>query len=101
MVTPRNRTRLKGRKLANNRTAHALKRARERYAIELTHSDLVKIKRMIQTRQSTTVLRTSNSRVVHDLTYAGRKLRCVYSSATGQIITFLPLNGNPEDEGED
>lgn len=78
----------------DGRTKHALSRARLRYNLELSESDLARIRTLIHQGMSTSVRRYSNTRSVHDVPFRDQIVRVIYSNATHQIITFLL----PEDD---
>ena len=75
---------------AQNEWAHAKRRARERYGLELNRFDRKEIVGIIQVGMSELECRTSNAYKVHLVKYKDRLLRVVYDSRRKTICTFLP-----------
>lgn len=69
--------------------AHAKRRARQRYGIDLNdqvHQELVN---MIQKQEAQLVDKQSNRVTVWDMTYKGDEMRVVYDTLRHLIVTFL------------
>lgn len=67
---------------------HAIRRARERYGLEINVNDLNNIIREIQQCRSVPVDKKTNSRVVHELEYNGTMIQVLYSSSFKMVMTF-------------
>ena len=80
---------LTGIKKRNAEILHSIKRARERYDIELSISDIERISKIIRTQATERVRVISNTRVVHRLTYKEKTVLVVYDKKRHVIITFL------------
>lgn len=71
---------------------HAIKRAKERYNIYLRFEDIPEIVKLIQSEQSTLILKKSIRVSIHEVIYLTKKFVVVYDSLRENIATFLPLN---------
>lgn len=80
---------------AEHQRAHASRRAMERYGIHLTDDVWRALVACITTGRSTLVERQSNRVVVHDVAYDGQRVRVVYDTERGQLVTFLPADVPP------
>lgn len=69
---------------------HAVRRALERYGVDLSGNDLREIVLLIQKNKSVVIATQSHTRAVHDIVYGGVRYRAVYHKKTKQISTFLP-----------
>jgi hypothetical protein len=69
---------------------HSIKRARQRYGLELSVADIESIAKIIRTRASERVKALSNTRVVHRLTYKKKVVLVVYDKKRHTLVTFLP-----------
>lgn len=76
----------------NNQGFHALKRARERYGLQLTHKDLRNIVRKIQAGKSTCIQKRSLRETTHALSYQGTPIVVGYDKVRQTICTFLPYS---------
>lgn len=74
----------------NAQILHAIKRARERYDLELSIADIEGIAKMIRTQNTKRVKALSNSRVVHELKYKSKTIRVIYDKKRHTLLTFLP-----------
>ena len=71
---------------------HAIKRAKERYNIYLRYEDIPEIVKLIQSEQSTLILKKSIRVSIHEVIYMNKKFVVVFDSLRENIATFLPLN---------
>lgn len=71
-------------------TLHALKRADQRYDLDLSPKDLGEIKYLIQSGNSRFLKKLSNSRTKHSVIYQDQLLIVVWDKTRHQICTFLP-----------
>lgn len=77
-------------------TSHAIKRAKERYGLELGPAALAEITRLIQAGESILVAvpKLAPGRVIvresHLVRYRDVWLRVLYAPSTGQILTMQP-----------
>jgi len=74
----------------NAEILHAIKRARERYSLELSVADIEAISKTIRTRTTERVKVLSNARVVHKLIYKQKTILVIYDKKRHTLITFLP-----------
>lgn len=70
---------------------HAKRRAFERYGIQITGTDISKIRRIIRTGKADSIKKCSNSRSVYLVLYRDIQWKVVYSRTMKTIITILPL----------
>ena len=69
---------------------HAISRARERYDVNFTASDIDKISVMIRGGKATHIDTQSSTRTVWAVEYAGLVLPVVYNKQHNTVVTFLP-----------
>jgi hypothetical protein len=74
----------------NAEILHAIRRARERYGLELSVADIEGLARMIQKQATRRVRAVSNSRVIHELECRDRTVWVVYDKKRHTLVTFLP-----------
>jgi hypothetical protein len=74
------------------RKAHLIRRARERFGLELTNEDLIAIKRQI-TAQSAVCLREGTTSEVWLVHYQGVYMRAAYDPLRNQMTTFMTWEG--------
>lgn len=68
---------------------HAAERARERYGLELTPSDVEELARRIQHRQARRLARETHTRSTYAVHYRGVELKVVYSHSLRTVVTVL------------
>jgi len=71
-------------------SAHAKKRAEERYGLNLNHQDRAAIVNMIQTNEAEFVAKQSNNRTLWRVPYQDQSLNVVYDKARNSMCTVLP-----------
>lgn len=71
-------------------TIHAIKRARERYDLDLTQENLAELVYLIQSELGFFVERQSKRVSVWKIPYMDRILKVAYDKERKAIITFLP-----------
>lgn len=74
----------------NAQILHAIRRARERYGLELSIADIESLAKIIRTQTTKKVKALSNSRTVHELTYQGITVLVIYDKKRHTLVTFLP-----------
>lgn len=74
------------------RKAHLIRRARERFGLELTNDDLIAIKRQISAR-SAVCLREGATSEIWLVTYKGVHMRAAYDPLHNQMTTFMAWEG--------
>lgn len=74
----------------NAEILHAIRRARERYSLDLSVADIEQISKMIRTQATERVKSLSNTRVMHRLNYKQKTILVVYDKKRHTLITFLP-----------
>lgn len=76
--------------------SHALRRARDRYDLDLNEEDLNAMVRQIQTKTNAQHIYTQSNRVTLWLVqYQGQQCRVVYDRSRKVIVSFLPKESNP------
>jgi hypothetical protein len=68
---------------------HCKTRARQRYDLELSSKDVIKIRDIIQSNRAQFVSRSSLDRTLWDVNYDGTILRVVYSKRHKMPVTIL------------
>lgn len=68
---------------------HAIKRAKERYGLDLTADDLEKIGKMIRARKGRIIEKRSNVASVWEVAYGGQQVRVLYSRTFKIPMTFM------------
>lgn len=74
----------------NAEILHAIRRARERYGLELSVADIEDLARLIQKQATKRVKAVSNTRVIHELECQNRTVWVVYDKKRHTLVTFLP-----------
>jgi hypothetical protein len=69
---------------------HSIKRARERYGLELSIADIESIAQLIRAQKTRRVKDVSNTRVIHELDFNGITVLVVYDKKRHTLNTFLP-----------
>lgn len=69
---------------------HALARAKERYGVSFSYSDLAAIVGIIKSGLAVFRGDGGEFRELYDVQYHGRKFRVVFGKVTQNIVTFLP-----------
>lgn len=75
----------------NAQILHSIKRARQRYGLSLSISDIEHIAKLIRTQATKRVKALTNTRVVHELECQGKTVLVVYDKKRHSIATFLPI----------
>ena len=70
---------------------HAIKRAKERYGLDLTSDDLEEIGKMIRAKKGRCVEKRSNVASVWELRYNGQAVRVLYSRTFKIPMTFMEM----------
>lgn len=71
---------------------HAIRRAKERYDINLRREDIKEIVKLIQNNDSQSLVKRSNRVTIHEITYLNKVFIVVYDSLRKNIASFLSLN---------
>jgi hypothetical protein len=71
---------------------HAARRAKERYDLKLTKSDIIQIISIIQDRKATASKKLTNKRTMHIVKYKDKELKAIYDKRRHSICTFMPAN---------
>lgn len=80
-------------KLAHKRAKqHSLERAKQRYELSLTVTDLTDIARQIKNKKSVRLYHQSRHREHHAIKFRGQWLPIVYNPQQGVVVTILPKN---------
>lgn len=69
---------------------HSIKRARQRYDLDLSAADIESIAKLIRTQATKRVKALTNTRVVHELECKGKTVWVVYDKKRHSVATFLP-----------
>jgi len=75
------------------RRQHSKRRAAQRYDIELTNKDLIKIVELIRNGKAAVSRRVTCSKSVVLVQYNGDNLVLLYSKRHKEILTFFPPDG--------
>jgi hypothetical protein len=73
---------------------HAAKRAKERYDLKLTKSDMGQIISLIQDHKAIGSKKLTNRRTLHIIQYKNKKIKAIYDKKRHSICTFMPNNWN-------
>lgn len=71
---------------------HAIRRAKERYDINLRREDIKEIVKLIQNNDSQSLVKRSHRVTIHEINYLNKIFIVVYDSLRKNIASFLPLN---------
>lgn len=77
------------RRLVRRAVLHAVERARERYGLDLTESDVEELSSRIRHRQANLIARETHTRSTYAVHYRGVELKVVYSHSLKTVITVL------------
>ena len=91
----RRKQRAQGNAKRANQIRHAIKRAHERYGLNLEPKDLAELVRRIRQNEAVLVRRTSVRAAVYDAEISCHTVRVVYDRNRRSIVTFLER----DDEG--
>lgn len=74
---------------AARQAQHAVRRAKERFDIDLTHEKRLQINGMIHEGQTRQVQRRSLRVSIHELIFEGKLIHVVYDHKRHTLVTFL------------
>ena len=69
---------------------HFKKRMSERYGLDISRENIVRIVKIIQRNQSIFTIKQSNTRSIHFISYADRVIPMVYDKLRKELVTALP-----------
>lgn len=75
------------------RAQHPIQRAKERYDLDLTFSDIVSIVSCIQNNMGKLIARGSNGESMWKLKWRKKWMRVVMDKSLYKVLTILPLSG--------
>ena len=80
---------------------HAKRRAKSRYGLDFTKEVRRSFKTIIQSNKAKFVLRQSRRVSVFEIPYDNKTYKVVYDKLRGEIVTFLPSEGDTHELDND